>query len=130
MTARVNANPSRRRQTPASVDEPAPFEPLRLKKRAPVEEEPRVVLFEVDGEPYTMLAVVDAGRALILEVMLLGVETERRKALILLQQLCGMDAYRALVSDADFTIEQLLTLGQILSDHAFGPLEEGERSGN
>lgn len=125
MTARIDANTRAtvRRRTAATAKAPA-IEPLRLKKRAPVEDEDRIALFEIDGEPYTMPAVIDTPRALALEIQMLGIDTERRKALFLIQQLCGMDAYRALMAEGSFTLGDLLALGQILSDHAFGQLEE------
>jgi hypothetical protein len=124
MTAQVRA--TARRAVRSANGAVTSFEPLRFGKRATDEE--RIVLFEIDGTPYTMPAVVDTGTALTLEIQLLGVETERRKALFLIQQLCGMDAYRALVNDSTFTIGDLLKLGQILAEHAFGSLEE--ESGN
>jgi hypothetical protein len=124
MTARATttgrARTQARRTTAANGTSPVP-QYLRFTKRPA--EPAQVPAFEIDGEIFTMPERVEATDALALTGALNTVPTEGGKLLVLVRELCGNAALKALLEDASVTVEQLTDLKRFLSDHALGQLE-------
>lgn len=132
MTARAGSGRSAR--TPAvrraAAGIAAPFEPMVFARRDPAAETGggRLVLFEVDGDEYTVPADIPTGRRLELLLITSSLEKEALKASYLVRELAGPAALQALLGEADYREGDLLKLGALLSRHVYGALEAA--SGN
>lgn len=103
--------------------------PVQLKKRR---DAPREPLFAVDGVEYTMPVVVELGTSLALGRLLRLQPDEDSKGIELVRYLCGPQALSVLLDDATMTRTDWRRIVEILTERAFGPIEqrEDEREGN
>jgi hypothetical protein len=126
VTARVSGARAARtpaaRKAAAGAGRVAPFAPMSFAKREDAEVD-RIPLFEVDGVEYTVPAVVPTGTALALLLNTQGLSEARRGA-VLIEALAGNAALNALLGQAEMTDADWHKLITIVSEHAFGRLEE------
>jgi hypothetical protein len=120
----ARSNPARSKSS-----KPKSTAPVQLKKRSAVA--PREALFSVDDVEYTMPASVPLGDALTLTTLLRVQPDEDAKRMLLVRELCGSHALHALLGDATMTRAEWDTIGKILTEKVFGPLEaEVDGEGN
>jgi hypothetical protein len=113
----------------AKSAKPAPTAPVQLKSRPKTP--PRELLFSIDDVDYTMPAVVELGDSIALAATMRILPDEDAKGIHLVRELCGRDAITALLADATMTRGEWQTIVRILTEKAFGPLEqEAQAEGN
>jgi hypothetical protein len=127
-TATRTATARRAKPAPApAVEEDAGYEPVRLTSK-PETEKDRVVLFYVDGEPYSIPKKI--GRNYGLRYL----QTARKQgealaAQELLEVLIGEDGYQALMDCDGLEDEALEQIMDQLRDGALGAVEEESGKG-
>lgn len=103
---------------------------LSFTKRVEPEKAERVTVFDIDGTPYTVPAVVETADAMGLLLIVKDIEDPMTQGATLIRNLVGEEGFAALMTEASFSSADWRKLVDSLWEHAFGPLEEVTRSGN